>query len=59
MPNANNEPSMAPFYRAREDAERGSGLLNDAMRAQFETFALKHGVTVRDAGLLLMNGEGL
>jgi hypothetical protein len=44
---------------SRIHAEIGSDQLANAMRKQFLTFAARHGVTVKDATLLLMNGEGL
>lgn len=47
-------------YDARaRDAERGSAKLLEAMRDVFAAFALRHGVTLRDSQLMLMNGEGL
>lgn len=42
-----------------DDAERGSDQLRWAMRREFMGFARKHGVSFRDAKLLLMNGVSL
>lgn len=44
-------------YRDRQDAEQGSDALLSAMRLQFRHLALKHGLTMKDARLFLMNAE--
>lgn len=40
-------------------AERGSDELRMAMHFEFRKLALRHGITVADASLLLMNGIDL
>lgn len=43
----------------QKDAEQGSEELRQAMRKEFGKLALQHGISVRDARLLMMNGVGL
>lgn len=40
----------------QKDAEQGSEALRLAMRQEFGKLALEHGISVRDARLLLQNG---
>lgn len=47
------------WHSAITDGERGSQWLFDELHRQYLDFALKHGVTLKDAELLLMNGVGL
>lgn len=44
---------------AHKDAEQGSEALRLAMRREFGKLAVKHGISIRDAKLLLTNGESL
>lgn len=51
--------SMVATRIAEEAAKFGSTRLFDALHGQFMKFALKHGVTLRDAELLCMNAVKL
>lgn len=51
-----HEPSMSNVWRAKEEAERGSAALLQAMLDQFTEFACRHSVTIDDARLFCMNG---
>lgn len=52
----NYRPNMRAGIRWRVDAEAASENMLFAMRREFLKLAGKHGITVNDATLLLMNG---
>lgn len=59
MPGPHTDARCWTTEVSRDNAINGSSRLSDAMRKQFLRFAARHGVTVTDARLLLMNGVGL
>lgn len=46
---------MTSLYLAEADAARGSEALRHAMEREFMGLALRHGMTLADARLMLMN----